>query len=81
MFHTDGRTDGRTGRQAGRQAATGGQTDRQTDRQTDMPKPIFAFRNTANAPKNELNSNFENYFDLCLYARKGTLLLDKSIQI
>ena len=27
-------------------------TDGQTDRQTDMTKPIVAFRNSANTPKN-----------------------------
>lgn len=52
-----------------------------TEGQTDMPKTIFTFRNTAIAPMNESNSNFKIYFDLCLYARKATPLLDKSIQI
>jgi len=37
-FHADG-TDGRT--------------DRQVDRRTEMTKLIFAFRNSANAPKND----------------------------
>ena len=52
-----------------------------TDGQTDMPKLIFAFRNTANTPEDESNRKFKIYFYLCLSARKGTPLLDKSIQI
>jgi len=32
------------------------QTDRQTDRQTDITKLIAAFRNFANAPKNNIDN-------------------------
>jgi hypothetical protein len=44
-MRTDGgRTDG---------GRTDRQTDRRTDKQTDMMKLIVAFRNFANAPKNQ----------------------------
>jgi hypothetical protein len=42
LFHADGRTDR--------------QIDRQRDRQTDMAKLVVAFRNFANAPENQYQS-------------------------
>jgi len=37
-----------------------GQTDRQTDRRTDLTKPIAAFRNSENTPKNRARDNSES---------------------
>jgi hypothetical protein len=46
-FRADGRPDRKTDGQPDRK------TDGRTDRQTDMTKLVVAFRNFANAPKNE----------------------------
>jgi hypothetical protein len=46
-------------------------TDGRTNRQADMPKLIFAFRNTGNAPKNQSNKKLKIYSYFMFIRQKG----------